>query len=135
PGEFRDLINYDIYSSPGGDFLKSRRGSDFIAGDPWFSASVLRAALCWDTGTDEYVIAVMDNQVFSKNLTTPGNPTLIADFSAAAFTFSPPVQPCMFIHGDRLFLLSSSGNYVIQYFSGTFKIRPLGMTFPYLSSY
>lgn len=139
-GELRDCINWDIFPGKERDELKSRNGSAFIrpaSGHAVWTGTVQRASVTWDTGTDEYEIVQVANQLYSQNLTTPANPVLIANFAAGAFFLgSSTISADMFIHGDRCFVIQSTGNYVVEWFSGssTFKARAMGMAYPSIST-
>jgi len=129
PGEFRELINYEVYPK----FIKDRRGSQFNrpASTPakYINTPILEGKV-WDTGDDEYVITQNGTVFYAKNLTVPGDPVLINDFSGAAFSVGSLIDAEMFIEDDRLYIMHGTGNKIIEFFSGTFKGRSLGMEKP-----
>lgn len=129
PGEFRELKNYEVYPR----FIKDRRGSQFNrpASTPakYINTPILDGKV-WDTGADEYVITQNGAVFYAKNLTTPGNPVLINDFSGSAFSVGSATEADMFIEDDRMYIMHGAGNKIIEFFSGTFKGRDLGMEKP-----
>jgi hypothetical protein len=129
PGEFRELINYEVYPK----FIKNRRGSEFNRGaisHTVLPTNQIHEGIVWDTGAVEYLIFQSGSVFFSKNLTNPADAIVINDFAGSSLSV-PNVNPTeMFIEDDRLYLMHDSGNKIIEFFSGIFKGRDLGMDKP-----
>lgn len=141
PGELRDCLNWDIFPGKERDELKSRNGTAFIrpaSGSTKWAATAQRSSVVWDTGTNEYAIIQAGTDLYSQNLTTPANPVLITNFADGAFSLgSSDTAVDMFVHGDRLFIFQTAGNYVVEWFPATsnFKARAMGMAYPWISGF
>jgi hypothetical protein len=136
--ESRELVNWDLFAGEDEDFIKSRRGSQFLRPS---SAPTKRGStdivdgVPWDIGAEEYLITQEGTSFYSQALVVnPGNPVLIADVSGAAFTLGSSVRADLVLSGDRLRVFHPAGNKIIEWDSavGAFKGRPMGMTFPYI---
>jgi hypothetical protein len=139
--ESRRLKNWDIYEGPSKDedFLKSRRGSQFlraVTSPIQRGTTDIQNGLVWDIGTIEYLITQEGNKFYSQNLTNTENPVEILTASSTTFTIGETDQSDMFLTGDRLFIFSPSGNKVIEYNSTTelFFGRSMGLTAPVIGA-
>ena len=133
PGEYRSILNYELYEG----FLKSRRGSKFLRADvdpERAGADFIKARINWDVGTEEHLLYYQDNKFYSQQLIpTVGNPILINDFSGGGFsvgTVSNDFTPDLVLEGGRLYIFHIEGNAVIEFDSGTFMGRVMGMIAP-----
>lgn len=132
--ESRELINWDIFTGNGAEYLASRRGSNFLkkASAPTKRGSTdVINGITWDVGSEEYLITQEGASFYFQALLTTGNPTLIQTPAGGAFAVSGATQADMFLSGDKIYIFHSGGNQIIDWTGSTFVGYPMGMTFPY----
>lgn len=138
PAESRELVNWDIFAGPGGDYLLSRRGSRFhraaVAPVKRGATDVVHGAT-WDIGEEEYLITQEGNQFYSQALLTPGNATLILDVAGNPFSVTSNTQADLFISEDRLYIFHPGGNKIIEWDgAGAFVGCAAGLAYPYINA-
>ncbi|MDQ2999882.1 MAG: hypothetical protein M3Y08_01275 [Fibrobacterota bacterium] len=129
PGESRLLKDCDIYATKEGDYIKSRRGTQFLmkASLPTKrSAGSIYNAITWDVGAEEYLITQEGSAMYAQALIATGNPVAIALATGGAFTLGSVEQTELFISGDKLYVLHPSANYVIRWTGAVFVAYPMG---------
>lgn len=135
--ESRELVNWDIFTGNGSEYLSSRHGSAFLkkasAPTKRGSTSVLNA-VTWDVGAEEYLITQEGTSFYFQALLTTGDPTVIATPDSSTFAVSASTQADMFVSGDKLYVFHSGGNKIIDWTGTTFVGYDMGMTYPYIDS-
>lgn len=144
PAESREIINWDIFAGErngeSDDFLKSRRGSQFLraATAPTKRGSTdIADGITWDIGAEEYLITQEGTSFYAQALVaSPTNPVLIAAVGGGAFTLGSTEKADLVLSGDRLRIFHPEGNKVIEWDSSTetFLGRPMGMSYPVISA-
>lgn len=136
--ESREIINWDILTGPGGDYLRSRRGSRFLRGEAPAKrgGTTIHNAVSWDVGGEDYLITQEGMSFYAQPLLEPGNPVLIAEVGGGAFSVTDDTQAEMFVSGDRMYVLHPGGNKLIEYneAGGLFEGMPAGLGFPYIDT-
>lgn len=141
PGEFRDLQNLDI--NDGGseeDYLKTRRGSQYLRANDTpvkFPDTIIKNAISWDIGAEEYSLTQVGNEFYYQALLTPADPVKVLDFDgSSAFALASTVQADLVLDEDRLLIFHEDGNKVIEWDSDNslFKGRNMGMKRAYIRS-
>jgi len=135
--QFSTLAELNIFKGiDGQDKLRGRYGSNNIhpVATPTKWTAAILSSIVYDSGSTDYLIAQVGTAFYSQNLTTPGNPTLINDFAGAGYTLGSSVAADLAMSGARILVGHPAGNAVIELISGTFKIRTLGMAYPYITT-
>lgn len=134
PSESREIINWDIFSGEGDDYLRSRRGSRFLRGEaPSKRASTaIPNCITWDIGTEEYLITQEGTFFYAQALLNTGNPVVILDTASGAFAVSDSTQAELFISGDKLYIIHPGGNKIIEWDESAevFRGHAAGLTYP-----
>lgn len=135
PGEMVEILNCDIFSSTDHDYLKSRRGTQYLkkaSGPVKRNVSEIQNRLTWDIGSEEYLITQEGTAMYSQALLTTGNPTAIALATGGSFTLGSSDRADLFISGDKLYVMHPSANYVIRWTGTVFVAYPMGLAYPYI---
>jgi hypothetical protein len=152
PGEFRELTNVDVIAGINGelDVIKSRRGSRIVYSSMPEFASLDPIPFFFDVGNApdgfEYMIFFADSRFYSQRIGFDylsnyaiSDPVMIKNYDNTEFSGNF-VPTDIFRAGDKLMLFGTgfvfNNNYVIQWYpdTETFKIRPMGMSYPVISS-
>lgn len=140
PGEYRQIINYELYDG----FIKSRRGSKYLrpstapAKNP--SSSRIKQRIVWDVGDEEHLIFHVGDKLYSQRVSpTVANSVEINDFTGGIFTLSSVLDNTVadfVLEGGRLYIFHRAQNAIVQWDSGTatFKARNMGMVAPQIST-
>lgn len=136
--ESRELVNWDIFVGPGGDYLRSRRGSRFWRGEAPTKrdSTAIKNAITWDIGEGEYSITQEGTSFYAQPLLTPDNPVRILAVGGGDLSVAYSTQAEMFISGDKLYVIHPGGNKIIEWNEVTslFEGYTAGMTYPFISS-
>lgn len=138
PGEFRDIVNWDlVQNSQGRDEMRGRRGTGFLrpASSPakWGATDIPRS-VTWDVGGEEYDISQVGNTLRFQALLAPNNPATIQDFAGGAFTLGSTAPADLCVRGDRLFVFHPEGNKVVEWNGTVFRGRPMGLNKPHIEA-
>lgn len=136
-GESQALVNYDIFSGPDEDYIKTRRGSQYLkkaSGASKRGSTLVANQITWDVGTEEYLITQEGTGMYSQALITTDNPVAIALATGGAFALGSSTQADLFISGDKLYVMHPSANYVIRWTGSAFVAYPMGLAFPWISA-
>lgn len=141
--ESREIVNWDIFAgedSKDDDYLKSRRGSQFLrpSSAPTKRGSTdIADGLTWDIGDEEYLITQEGASFYSQAIgVNPGNPVLIAAVGGGAFALGSTDKADLVLSGDRLRVFHPEGNKIIEWDSsaGLFKGRTMGFSLPVIAA-
>lgn len=136
PGEFRDIINWDLVrNGQGKDEMRTRRGTQFLrpATSPakWGADDIPRS-IPWDVGDEEYDVSQQGDKLVFQALLDPGNPTEIEDFAGDEITLGSADPADMCVRGDRLLVFHPAGNKVVEWNGTTLRARAMGMSPAYI---
>ena len=135
--ESGNLLNVDLYSGRDGDYIESRRGSQYLkkaSGATKRGSTEIAGRITWDIGSEEYLITQEGTGMYAQALITTDNPVAIALAVGGAFALGSTTAADLFISGDKLYVLHPSGNYVIRWTGSAFVAYPMGLAYPWIAT-
>lgn len=129
PDESRYLSDWDIFAGEDGDYMQTRRGSQYLkaaSGATKRGSTPVVNQITWDVGSEEYLITQEGTGMYAQALLVPANPVAIALAIGGAFALGSTAQTDLFISGDKLYVFHPSANYVIRWNGTAFIAYPMG---------
>jgi hypothetical protein len=132
PGEFLTLSNFDIFKG----YVRGRNGSASLNGaaNKLANRQVI-AGVVWDTGANEYaIIQLLDAAGTGSEFWTLRLGVSAAFSQISGLTIAGTEPADLFISNDRCYVFHPVSNKIIEFSSGTFTGRSMGLPMPFITS-